>query len=449
MFVAQRGEIALRIIRACQELGIQTVLGASAADLESLPARAADRTVCIGPAPATLSYLLPDTVLHAAIATGCDALHPGYGFLSEVPSLAQGCTENGVMFVGPSPQHLVSFGDKVSARRIAMEAGVPLLPGSSVESLRDAVEHADRLGYPLLLKAAQGGGGKGIRIVRDRAELESSFDLAAGEALASFGDGSMYLERYVEAAKHVEVQLAGDRHGSVVHLGERECTVQYRYQKLIEESPCPALDAVSRAALCDAAVLLAETVGYDSLGTAEFLFDAETRDFYFLEVNARIQVEHPVTEAVTGLDLVQEQIALASGRPLSVAQGDVTHTGHAIECRVNAQSASSTGFVPSPGRITAWEAPRGEGIRVDSHCYDGYFVPPYYDSLLAKVVVSAPDRDQALDTMRDALSSFTVGGVLTSIPLQQAVLAHPDFVADTVTTQWLDENLPTLSLSPA
>jgi acetyl-CoA carboxylase biotin carboxylase subunit len=337
----------------------------------------------------------------------------------------------------------------VSARRIAEEAGVPLLPGSSVESRRDALDQAERLGYPLLLKAAQGGGGQGIRIVRDRAELEASFDIASGEALASFGDGSMYLERYVEAAKHVEVQLAGDRHGSVVHLGERECTVQYRYQKLVEESPCPVLDDASREALCGAAVLLAETVGYDSLGTAEFLFDAQTKGFYFLEVNARIQVEHPVTEAVTGIDLVQEQIGLAVGRPLSVAQPDVTWTGHAIECRVNAQSATATGFVPSPGRITAWEPPSGEGIRVDTHCYDGYFVPPYYDSMLAKVIVSAPDRERALATMSGALADFVVGGVQTSIPLQQAVLAHPEFVADTVTTQWLDETLPDLTMSPA
>jgi acetyl-CoA carboxylase biotin carboxylase subunit len=360
------------------------VLGASAADLDSLPARLAGRTVCVGPAPATSSYLLPDTAVHAALATGCDALHPGYGFLSENAALARGCRENGVVFIGPSTEHLVTFGDKLSAKRVAEEVGLPLLPGRSVSSdVDEARAVAEELGFPLLLKAASGGGGKGIRIVRDAAQLGVELPLAASEAQASFGDGRLYLERYVEHAKHVEVQIAGDRHGNVIHLGERECSVQYGYQKLLEESPCPALSPDRRAALCAEAVRLARHVGYDSVGTVEFLLDAASSDFFFLEVNPRIQVEHPVTEAVTGVDLIREQIALAGGAPLSLAQADVRFDGHAIECRLNAQVAAAGGMLPSPGTISRWHVPNGDsGVRVDSHCHDGYVVPPYYDSLL-------------------------------------------------------------------
>lgn len=430
VFVSNRGEIALRIIRACRELGIETVLGASAADMGSAPAKLADRTVCIGPAPAAKSYLLPDTAVHAAVATGCDALHPGYGFLSEHAGLATTCAENEIVFIGPSSEHLLTFGDKLSARRAAESVGVPLLPGAAVDGVAEAASVAEEIGYPVLVKAAYGGGGKGIRIVRDPAQLAAELPMAAAEAVASFGDGGLYVERYVERAKHVEVQLVGDRHGSVVHLGERECSVQSGYQKVVEESPCAALTPERRAALCAEAVRLGEHVGYDSLGTVEFLLDDESGEFYFLEVNPRIQVEHPVTEAVTAVDLVREQIAVAAGAELSI--GPVEPAGHAIECRLNAKQA---------GRIERWHVPGGDGVRVDTHCHDGYLVPPYYDALLGKLIVWGDTRDQALDGMRRALRESSIDGIETNLPLQRTILDHPDFGSGRVTTHWLEDLL--------
>ncbi|UGS34399.1 acetyl-CoA carboxylase biotin carboxylase subunit [Capillimicrobium parvum] len=449
LLVAQRGEIALRIIGACDALGIETVLAASAADLDSLPARRAGRTVCVGEAPATQSYLLADAMVHAALATGCDALHPGYGFLSENAGLARTCADEGLIFVGPSARHLVGFGDKVTARRLAGQAGVPLLPGRSVDGVGDALAVAEELGYPLLLKAAHGGGGKGIRIVRSQAELRESFPVAASEAVASFGDGRLYVERYVAAGKHLEVQIAGDRHATTIHLGERECSLQYGYQKLLEESPSPSLTPRERADLLACAVALGGEVGYDNLGTVEFLFDVQRRELFFLEVNPRIQVEHPVTEAVTGVDLVQEQIRIACGQPLSVAQRDVAFDGHAIECRVNAQIPTADGLLPRPGRIDRWEPPDLPGVRVDSHCFSSYLVPPYYDALLAKVIAHAGDRPAAIALMRDALDAFVVDGVPTTISLHQTVLAHPAFAAGEVTTSWLDEELADLLMETA
>jgi acetyl-CoA carboxylase biotin carboxylase subunit len=432
VFVANRGEIALRIIRACQALEIETVLGASAADTDSAPAKLADRTVCIGPAPAARSYLLPETAVHAALATGCDALHPGYGFLSENASLAHMCGENGIVFIGPSTEHLLTFGDKLSARRAAEAVGVSLLPGAAVDDVAEAESVAREIGFPVLLKAAHGGGGKGIRIVRDPDRLAAEFSMAAAEAVASFGHGGLYVERYVERAKHVEVQLVGDRHGNVIHLGERECSVQHGYQKLVEESPCPALSPERRAALCAEAVRLGADVGYDSLGTVEFLVDAETSAFYFLEVNPRIQVEHPVTEAVTGIDLVREQIAIAAGRELSIRQRDVRPSGHAIECRLNARQA---------GTIERWQVPGGDGVRVDTHCHDGYVVPPYYDALLGKLIVWSATRDAALDGMRRVLLDSSIEGIETNLPLQRTIVEHPDFAAGRVTTHWLEDLL--------
>jgi acetyl-CoA carboxylase biotin carboxylase subunit len=326
---------------------------------------------------------------------------------------------------------------------------MPLLPGRGVADLAEALPVAEELGFPLLIKAASGGGGKGIRIVRDAAQLTAELPVAAAEAQASFGDGRVYVERYVERAKHVEVQLVGDSHGNVIHLGERECSVQFGYQKLLEESPCPALTPDRRDALCGEAVRLGQDVGYDSLGTVEFLLDAERGDFYFLEVNPRIQVEHPVTEAVTGVDLVREQIAIAAGNPVSIRQEDVRMTGHALECRLNAQRATAAGLLPSPGRIDRWHVPDGDGVRVDTHCHDGYMVPPYYDALLGKLIVSGDSREDVLDSMREQLRQSAVDGIDTSIPLHRAILDHPDFAAGRVTTHWLDDTLAQLVGEPA
>ncbi len=436
-FVANRGEIAVRIVSACQDLGIETVVGASEADMSGLAARRADRAVCIGPGPAAQSYLRDDVVVQAALGTGCDAIHPGYGFLSESPKLAARARENGLVFVGPPAEVIELSGDKLRAREEAAGAAVPVLPGQEVGSADEAHRVAERIGYPLLVKAAGGGGGRGIKLARDGDELDGLLSLARSEAGAAFGDDRLYLERFIAAARHVEVQIAADEHGEVVHLGERDCSVQRRYQKVIEEAPAPALASAVRDAIRDAAVRFARAIGYRNLGTVEFIVDADTGEHYFLEINCRIQVEHPVTEAVIGRDLVALQLRVAAGEPLGFAQEDVVLDGHAVECRLNAEDVAR-GFLPTPGTLSLFSVPDLPGLRVDTHCYPGASIPPYYDSLMAKLIAHAADRDAALDVLIEALEDLDVEGVETNRTLLISVLGHDDFRRGAVTTDWLE-----------
>ena len=439
VFVANRGEIAVRVIRACQKLGIETVAAVSDADRESMAARLATRAVCIGPASATASYLNANALVTAAVGTGCEALHPGYGFLSERAEFSRLCEENEIAFIGPTPEAIQSMGDKLTAIGIADKADVARVPGSdSVGSVEQARANADRIGYPFLFKATAGGGGRGMRLVRDAAELESAMRSAASEAQAAFGNSTLYMEKYVQSARHIEIQILADQHGNVVQLGERDCSVQRRHQKLIEEAPSAFISSATRERLAQASVRLARQVNYRGAGTIEFVYDEKSHEAYFLEMNTRIQVEHPVTEMVTGIDLVAEQIRVASGEPLSFQQQDVTTTGHAIECRINAEDPSRN-FMPSPGRITSWTAPSGEGVRVDTHCESGYLVPPYYDSLLAKLIVHGRDRAHAIERMREALRAFHVEGVSTTIGFHLEVMTNDDFVAGRVNTRWVEE----------
>ena len=439
ILIANRGEIAVRIVRACQSLGIESVVAVSEADRDSLAARMATRAVCIGPAPAAQSYLRPELLITAARGTGCDAVHPGYGFLSERARFARMCAEEGVTFIGPSPEAIEAMGDKLSAVQLAEEAGVPRVPGSGrIENASLARDFAHKHGYPVLIKASAGGGGRGMRIVRREEDVVRELEAARAEAQAAFGDPSLYVEKFIERARHIEIQVLGDRLGNIVHLGERDCSTQRRHQKLIEEAPSPALDAGLRQQLADAAVRLARRVNYVGAGTVEFVFDEDTRRWYFLEMNTRIQVEHPVTEMVTGRDLVGEQIRVAAGEPISFTQAQVKLAGHAIECRINAEDATMN-FAPRPGRLHTWSAPTGDGIRVDTHCFPGYVVPPYYDSLLAKVIVHAADRPQALQRMQSALERLEVSGVPTTAPFHKQVIAHEDFKAGKVTTRWVEE----------
>jgi acetyl-CoA carboxylase biotin carboxylase subunit len=428
VLIANRGEIAVRIIRTCRKLGIETVLAASAADLDSLPARLADRTVCIGPARSTESYLKVDTIVHAALATKSDAIHPGYGFLSERAALASLCEAEGVVFIGPTAAQIEAVGDKLRARSEAEAADVPVLPGSAVDSVDEAVAAARVIGVPLLVKAVGGGGGRGMKRVDWLEDLPAAVELAAAEAGAAFGDARVYLERFVASGRHVEVQVLGDGAGRVIHLGERDCSVQRRYQKLVEETPAPGLSATFCDALHAAAVRFAERLSYRGAGTVEFLVDRERDTFYFLEMNARIQVEHPVTEAVTGVDLIAEQIAIADGAGLRLAQSDVQRRGCAIECRVNAEDPAND-FRPSPGWVRAVSWPSQEGIRVDTHIAPGSRVPPFYDSLLAKIIAHAPDRASALALLRRAIASTRLDGVHTNLPFHELVLADPEFQA--------------------
>jgi acetyl-CoA carboxylase biotin carboxylase subunit len=439
LFIANRGEIAVRIIRACRKLGVEAVVGVSGADRESMAARMADRAVCIGPAQAVDSYLNQKAVVMAAIGTGCDALHPGYGFLSERAPFQRLCVDNGIVFVGPSADAIEAVGDKLQARRIAQELGVPTVPGTDhVKIAGDAIEFGRKAGYPFLLKASAGGGGRGMRVVRSPEEVLAAYESASAEARAAFGDPTLFIERYIERARHVEIQIIADNYGNIVHLGERDCSTQRRHQKIIEEAPSPVISPDLRTRMADAAVRLARRVGYSNAGTVEFILDLDTRDFYFLEVNTRIQVEHPVTEMVTGVDLVAEQIRVAGGSPLSLRQAAVNLEGHAIECRINAENAARD-FMPSPGRLLQWVAPAGEGVRVDTHCHPGYFISPFYDSMIAKLIVHGHNRDQAVARMSDALHQFKVEGIDTTIPFHQAVLAHPDFLNNRVTTRWVEE----------
>lgn len=441
VLVANRGEIALRVIRACQGLGISTVLAASEADLDSLPARVADRTVCVGPARSADSYLNVAAIVTAATGTDVDALHPGYGFLSESPTLAEACDEAGIVFVGPTAAQMRMMGNKLEARRKAAEAGVPMLAGS--ERVVDAAHAADlatRVGYPVMMKAAAGGGGRGMKIVADPVALPTAFEAASAEAMAAFGDSALYLERYLPNARHVEVQVLGDQFGNVVHVGERDCSLQRRHQKLVEESPAPQLPESLRAEIRDAAVALATAIGYQGAGTVEFLVDPAAGLSSFLEMNTRIQVEHPVTELVTGIDLVQAQLRIAAGEKLWFSQDEVVPRGHAIECRVNAEAVDE-GFRPNAGRITRFDPPAGPFVRVDTHCYAGYEVPIHYDSLLAKLVVYGSTRAEALARMRHALDHFEIEGISSNLGFQRFAVSSAAFTRGHMTTQLVDEEL--------
>ncbi|WP_369252285.1 acetyl-CoA carboxylase biotin carboxylase subunit [Geodermatophilus amargosae] len=439
LLIANRGEIAARVVRTCTRLGIESVLAASDADVESLPARLADRVVRLGPADAGRSYLDVAAVVRVAQAVDADAVHPGYGFLSENPSLARACAAAGIVFVGPTPESLEAVGDKLTARSHAVAAGLPVVPGGEAADLAGAQQVAAELGYPLLVKAVGGGGGRGMKLVAGPEDLAHTFDLAVSEAAAAFGDPRVYVERFVSSGRHVEVQVLGDGSRAVA-LGDRDCSVQRRYQKLFEEAPAPLLPDALRAEMAAAALALAEHLHYRGLGTVELLVDRERGTFSFLEMNARIQVEHPVTEMVTGLDLVAEQLAVAEGLPLRLRQEDVVLTGHAVECRINAEDWAQ-GFRPSPGRIDRVVLPVGEGLRVDTHVQGGSVVPPHYDSLLAKLVVHGTDRDDALARARAALDLLRIEGVTTTVPVHRALLADPGFAAGGVDTAFFERFL--------
>ncbi len=437
ILVANRGEIALRIIRACRELGIRTVAVHSEADAESLHVRFADESVCIGPAPPSESYLNASRILAAAEITDAEAIHPGYGFLAENADFAEMCEACDIRWIGPRAKTIAEMGNKALARERMQAAGVPVVPGSDgpVDDEARALEIAEAIGYPVMVKAASGGGGKGMRIARDPEDLANAILIARAEAESAFGDPTVYLEKYLEAPRHVEVQLLGDRHGNVVHLGERDCSVQRRHQKLIEESPCPALTDELRARIHETAVRGARAMDYESAGTMEFL--VEGGEFYFMEMNTRIQVEHPVSELVTGRDLIKEMIRVAAGEPLSFGQSDVTFTGHAIECRVNAEDPAQN-FMPCPGRVEFFHLPGGAGVRVDSHVYQGYTIAPYYDSMIAKIICHGADRAEAIARMSRALEECVVDGVETTLAFLRAVLAEERFAAGDVSTRYLE-----------
>ena len=438
VLIANRGEIALRVIRACRELDLQTVAVFSTADENALHVRRADEAICIGPSHARDSYLNVEAMLQAARQSGADAVHPGYGFLAENADFAAACRDEGLVFVGPSPEAIEAMGDKVAARRLAARAGAPTIPGTEgTTSIDEALEVAGEIGYPVLIKAAAGGGGRGIRAARAEEELAELLAQAAMEADAAFGDGSLYLEKMLVDARHVEVQVLGDAHGNLIHLFERECSLQRRRQKLFEESPSPALDADTRDAMTGAALGIASAVGYENAGTIEFLLDRDGA-FYFIEMNTRIQVEHPVTELVTGIDLVKEQLRVARGEPLSVRQDEVAVTGAAIEVRINAEDPERD-FLPSPGEITAFELPGGPGVRVDTAGYAGYHVPPFYDSLVAKLICSGRDRAEAIARTRRALEEFVVGGIRTTISFHLELLADPAVEAGDYHVEFLEQ----------
>jgi acetyl-CoA carboxylase biotin carboxylase subunit len=436
ILIANRGEIAARIIRSCRALDIEVVLAVSAADRDGEPARQADRVVCIGSAKSADSYLNAAAIVHAAVATGADAIHPGYGFLSERAILPQLCARAGIVFIGPTADQIVAVGDKLLARAAAEMANVPVVPGGAANSLAEAEILARQISLPLLVKAVGGGGGRGLKLVEQLEDLPKMLDLAAAEAGAAFGDARLYLEHYIGCGRHIEVQVLGDGKGRVIQLGERDCSVQRRYQKLIEESPAPRLSAALRDSLQQAAVRFAERIGYLSAGTVEFIVDARREAFYFLEMNARIQVEHPVTEAITGIDLIAEQIAIAEGSGLRLRQPEVRTLGCAIECRVNAEDYRND-FRPSPGRVRDVSWPCGEGIRVDTHVVAGSSIPPFYDSLIAKIIASGPDRASALARLRGAIRATHISGVHSNLGFHRAALDDPEFQAGAVDTDFV------------
>jgi acetyl-CoA carboxylase, biotin carboxylase subunit len=436
VLIANRGEIALRIHRACREMGIKTVAVHSTADESAMHVRLADESVCIGPPPARDSYLNIPAIVSAAMITGADAIHPGYGFLSENAKFAEIVEEHGLTFIGPSPEHIRMMGDKVEAKRAARSVGVPVVPGTedAVADPEVGRRLADGIGYPVLIKAAGGGGGKGMKVAREPGELADMLALAKREALANFGNDAVYIEKYLGNPRHIELQILADNHGNVVHLGERDCSLQRNHQKILEEAPSPALNAAERKRLGDLGCTAIKKLGYRNAGTLEFLF--QDGEFYFIEMNTRLQVEHPVTEAISGIDVVREQIRIASGAPLSVRQKDVTFSGHAIECRINAENPAT--FRPSPGRVTDYHPPGGLGVRVDSALYAGYRVPPHYDSLIAKLVVHGNTRNECLMRLRRALEEFVVEGIETTIPLHARLVSDPDFINGDYDIRWLE-----------
>jgi acetyl-CoA carboxylase biotin carboxylase subunit len=439
VLIANRGEIALRIHRACREMGIRTVAVHSTADARAMHVRLADESVCIGPAPARDSYLNAASILSAATITGADAIHPGLGFLAENADFAAAVEETGFTFIGPSPEHIRLMGDKVRAKAEAQRLGIPVVPGSpgAVRDLAAAERAAKEIGYPVLLKASAGCGGRGMKLARDTAELAQMLPLAQAEAKAGFGDDSVYLERYLDRPRHIEVQLLGDGRGEIIHLGERDCSLQRSHQKLLEEAPSPALPSAVRERLLATAVGALKQLGYKSSGTIEFLY--QDGEFFFIEMNTRLQVEHPISEMITGVDIVREQLRIAAGEPLGYRQSDIVLRGHAIECRINAESSED--FRPSPGRISDYHAPGGLGIRVDSALYQGYQVPPFYDSLVAKLIAYGADREECVMRLRRALAEYVVGGIDTTIPLHQRLVEEPDFRRGEYDIHWLERYL--------
>ncbi|MDR2734139.1 MAG: acetyl-CoA carboxylase biotin carboxylase subunit [Spirochaetota bacterium] len=438
VLIANRGEIALRVIRACREMGIASVAVYSTADEECLHVRFADEQVCIGPPPGNESYLHIPSIISAAEITGVDAIHPGYGFLSENPQFAEICAEHGIQFIGPKPESIKKMGDKATARATVAKVGVPITPGSGIlENAGKGILEAKKIGYPIIIKASSGGGGKGMRIVLAEEEFTRNFEIAGSEAEKNFGNPALYIEKYFTKPRHVEIQVLADTQGNIVHLGERDCSIQRRHQKLIEESPSPFVTPGLRKAMGEAAIECARAAGYIGAGTVEFLVD-ESRNFFFMEMNTRIQVEHPVTEMVTGIDLVREQIRVAQGEKLSFSQKDVEFRGHAIECRINAENPYKD-FIPSPGKITGLHIPGGYGVRVDSHIYEDYEIPPYYDSLIAKLIVYGANRKEAIARMLRCLDEFIVEGVRTTIPIHKQILLHERFASGDFTTKFLEE----------
>ncbi len=440
ILIANRGEIACRVIWACRELGIKTVAVHSEADRDALHVRFADEAVCIGPPPSSQSYLNIPQIISAAEITNVDAIHPGYGFLSENPYFAEVSKECNITFIGPSPEVMRMMGDKSEAKRTMKSVGVPVMPGSEglIDDEETAIKEAEKIGFPALIKATAGGGGRGMRIARNREDLINAYQTARSEAEAAFKNSGVYLEKFIENPRHIEIQVLADNYGSVIHLGERECSVQRRHQKLIEESPSPAVSYELREEMGRIAVKACEEVGYSNAGTIEFLLD-ENGNFYFMEMNTRIQVEHPVTEMVTVSDLVAAQIRIAAGEQLNYTQDELIFVGHAIECRINAEDPET--FTPSPGRITTLNFPSGPGVRVDTAIYDGYFVPPYYDSLIAKVIVHSRTRERAIARMRRALESTVIEGIKTTIPLYLKILNEPDFISGNISTRFMDRFL--------
>ncbi len=436
VLIANRGEIALRIHRACKEMGIATVAVHSTADADAMHVRLADESVCIGPPAVRDSYLNVPAILSAATVTNAEAIHPGYGLLSENASFAEIVTEHGFKFIGPRAKHIAMMGDKVVAKRVIAEAGVPVVPGSDgpVDDMDAAIRAADEVGYPVLVKASAGGGGRGMKVARDERELRHAIPAARTEALAAFGNGEVYLERYLDRPRHIEVQILADEHGNVVHLFERDCSLQRNHQKILEEAPALVLDDAARHRIGEICCEAVRKIGYASAGTVEFLY--EDGEFFFIEMNTRIQVEHPVTEAICGLDIVRETIRIADGDKLSVRQEDLAINGHAIECRINAENPET--FAPSPGRITEFHTPGGLGVRVDSALYSGYVVPPYYDSLVAKLIVHGANREECIMRLRRSLEEMVVGGIETTIPLHQRLIAEPDFATGSYDIHWLE-----------
>ncbi|MGX5582576.1 acetyl-CoA carboxylase biotin carboxylase subunit [Bacillus thuringiensis] len=441
VLIANRGEIAVRIIRACKEIDIETVAIYSEADKESLHVQIADEAYCVGPTISKESYLNLTNIISVAKLTGCDAIHPGYGFLAENADFAELCRECNLIFIGPSPEAISKMGTKDVARDTMKEAGVPIVPGSQgiIKNTEEAIELANQIGYPVIIKATAGGGGKGIRVARHEEELIKGIQITQQEASTAFGNPGVYLEKYVEDFRHVEIQIMADTHGNAIHLGERDCTIQRRLQKLLEESPSPALDEDIRKQMGEAAVKAAVAVDYTGAGTVEFIYEYKTKTFYFMEMNTRIQVEHPVTEMVTGMDLIKEQILVASGEKLSLQQEEVQFNGWAIECRINAENPAKK-FMPSPGKVEMYLPPGGFGIRVDSAVYPGYSIPPFYDSMVAKLIVHGKTREEAIAKMKRALSEFVIEGVHTTIPFHLQLLDHPDFVKGEFNTKFLEEH---------